>query len=132
MNKITYDNVMDFVKNKSEFTNIDPEKIANNSEAIMKKVSIVGDFVKLITNIKNMISMIKASCMKQYKNVPKKTIVSICFALSYVFSPADLIPDNIPGIGYIDDISVVEYVIKSANKDIEDYVEWEKQQSSAA
>ena len=132
MNNSTYGEVMDFVKDKSEYSNIAPDKIAANSDAIMRKVSVAGEFVKLLGNIKNMVHMVKAYCKQQYKKVPKKTLVSVCFALIYVASPADAIPDATPGIGYVDDIAVVEHVLKSANKDIEDFVEWENQQSSAA
>lgn len=132
MNKKIFDDVMDFIKGKSEFSNVDPEKIVVNSDAIMRKISIVSEFGKLLANIKNMINMIKAYCKKQYTNIPKKTLVSVCFALFYVASPVDAIPDSIPVIGYVDDVSVVEFVIKSANKDIEGFVEWESQQSSAA
>lgn len=132
MKNTTYNEVMDFVKDKSEYSNIAPDKIAANSDVIMRKISVAGEFVKLFANIKNMIHMVKAYCKKQYTKIPKKTLVSVCFALFYVASPADAIPDNIPVIGYVDDIAVVEHVLKSANKDIEDFVEWESQQSSAA
>ena len=132
MNNTTYNEVMDFVKDKSEYSNIAPDKIAANSDAIMRKVSVAGEFVKLLGNIKNMFHMVKAYCKKQYTKIPKKTLVSVCFALAYVASPVDAIPDNTPVVGYVDDIAVVERVLKSANKDIEDFVEWESQQSSAA
>jgi len=132
MNNTTYDEVMDFVKDKSEYNKIAPEKIAANSDAIMRKVSVAGEFVKLLANIKNMLHMVKAYSKKQYRKVPKKTLFSICLALFYVASPVDAIPDNTPVVGYVDDIAVVERVLKSANKDIEDFVEWESQQSSAA
>ena len=132
MNNTTYDEVMDFVKDKSEYSNISPDKINANSDAIMRKVSVAGEFVKLLANIKNMIHMVRAYCKKQYTKLPKKTLVSVCFALAYVASPVDAIPDNTPVVGYVDDIAVVERVLKSANKDIDDFVEWESQQSSAA
>ena len=132
MGKMTFDDVMDYVKEKSEYNNIAPDNIAANSDAIIRKVSVAREFVKLLANIKNMIHMVKAYCKKQYTNIPKKTLVSVCFALAYVASPVDAIPDNTPVIGYVDDIAVVEHVLKSANKDIDDFVEWESQQSSAA
>lgn len=110
MRKITYDDVMTFIKDKPEFSSVAPSAIADDSDEIMRKINLVDEFSNLIRNIKNMINMIKAYCSKRYTKIPKQTLMSVCFALFYVFSPVDLIPDNIPVIGYLDDVAVVEFV----------------------
>jgi len=45
--------------------------------------------------------------------------LSIAGALAYVIMPIDVIPDFLPGIGYIDDVFVVGMVMKSLANDIE-------------
>ena len=47
------------------------------------------------------------------------TYVSIAGALAYVVFPIDIIPDFIPGVGFIDDVFVVGYVMKSISDEIE-------------
>jgi len=42
----------------------------------------------------------------KYKGVPWRTIAMVIFALLYVINPFDLIPDFIPGVGWIDDAAV--------------------------
>ncbi len=55
---------------------------------------------------KIMFAMLKDVKKGNYPNVPWFTIASIVVALLYVFNPFDLVPDFIPGVGYIDDLAV--------------------------
>ena len=47
--------------------------------------------------------------------------IAIAGALAYVVLPIDIIPDFIPGVGFIDDIFVVGIVMKSISDEIERY-----------
>ena len=49
----------------------------------------------------------------------KKTYIAIAGALAYVVLPIDIIPDFIPGVGFVDDIFVVGIVMKSISDEIE-------------
>ena len=73
-----------------------------------------------------------ASWFKQFKllydmvtdksfQVSPKTYVTIAGALAYVVLPVDVIPDFIPGVGFIDDAFVLGFVIKSLHDEIERY-----------
>lgn len=48
----------------------------------------------------------------------------IISAMSYFADPIDLIPDHIPGIGFLDDAMFVEIVIRDLNAEIEAYNEF--------
>ena len=48
-----------------------------------------------------------------------RTYVMIAGALAYVVLPIDVIPDFIPGIGFVDDLFVVGFVMKSLTDEIE-------------
>ena len=52
-----------------------------------------------------------------------KTYLAIAGALAYVVLPLDVIPDFIPGIGFLDDIFVVSIVIKSLADEVARYKE---------
>ncbi len=132
MKTFTFEETVCFEKKGKNFDNVKPDDVVNKSSGILRKIKLVKEFASFVKNIKTLIEMVKAYCCKIYTVVPKNTIVSISFALIYVVTPVDAIPDNIPGIGYVDDIAVVERVLKSTNRDIEDYKEWEKQHHNVA
>ncbi len=54
-------------------------------------------------------------------------MISIIVALIYFLSPIDLIPDTIPGAGYIDDVVVVSGCLALVRTDLEDYRIWRKE-----
>ena len=53
--------------------------------------------------------------------IDSSTYLTIAGALAYVVMPFDVIPDFIPGIGFIDDIFVVGMVVKSLSNEITHY-----------
>ena len=57
---------------------------------------------------------------KKFK-ISKTAYIAIAGALAYVVLPIDIIPDFIPGVGFIDDIFVVGIVMKSISDEIERY-----------
>ncbi len=61
-----------------------------------------------------------------YREIPLKTIIKIIAALIYFLNPIDLIPDAIVGIGFIDDLAVLTWVYKSAQDELDSFIEWEK------
>ncbi|MCQ2377794.1 MAG: DUF1232 domain-containing protein [Victivallaceae bacterium] len=59
-----------------------------------------------------------------YRNVPWKFIAAVGFAIFYLVNPFDLVPDMLPGIGYVDDVSVFGLVLASFKSEIEKYKAW--------
>lgn len=51
-------------------------------------------------------------------NLSNDIIKKILFAMSYVINENDEIPDIIPEYGYLDDISVVQWILNDIKKDI--------------
>jgi uncharacterized membrane protein YkvA (DUF1232 family) len=69
------------------------------------------------TNFKLLFDMIRD---KEYV-VDKKTYLMIAGALAYVVFPLDVIPDFIPGVGFLDDAFVLGFVIKQLQEEIYNY-----------
>ena len=75
-----------------------------------KNASWYGDFMLLY-------NMITDSTYK----LEKKTWLIIAGALAYAVLPVDVIPDFIPGVGFIDDVFVLSVAMKSIKDEIERY-----------
>lgn len=73
-----------------------------------------------------MIRMVKAQISGEYREFPWRTLAMIVGALIYFVTPLDMIPDVIPVLGLTDDISIVYWIYKSVQEDIEQFEEWER------
>lgn len=61
-----------------------------------------------------------------YSAVPWLTNVLAAFTLLYVYSPSRLISDLILGVGMLDEVTVIEFVVKSIKNDLDDFQAWKK------
>ncbi len=106
-----------------KFSEVDTTTVLNNTADILNKSSN-GPLAKFFDDIKTMCEMVKHWVKKDYKEIPVKTIGMIILTLVYVFSPLDIIPDVIPGVGLLDDATMVGFCIAAARSDIEDFRIW--------
>ena len=53
--------------------------------------------------------------------LPKKDTNRVLNALAYFTEPEDLIPDHVPGIGYLDDAIMIELVVRELRHEIDAY-----------
>lgn len=53
--------------------------------------------------------------------LPQKDTTRVLNALAYFTDPEDLIPDHVPGIGYLDDAIMIELVVRDLKHEIEAY-----------
>lgn len=90
-------------------------------EEKLKDIPLVGD---ALSNVPTLISLVRDYVNKEYPDPPVGTIVAIVAALLYLLAPVDLIPDVIPGIGYLDDAAVIAFCLKQVGDDVVAYKEW--------
>ncbi len=110
------------------------KKLLNNAEKLKKLIgsaqqkaakkkkqmkSVWGD-------LQTLLRLIAAWRKKEYTEIPWKTILYVATAIFYFVNPFDIIPDFIPIGGYLDDITIITYVITSIQKDIDRFKEWEE------
>jgi len=75
--------------------------------------------------LKSLIRLSRAYVTRRYKRVPWTTMLYAVGAVVYFVSLVDLIPDFIVGVGLIDDVAVIGWVLKSIKKELEEFREWE-------
>lgn len=110
-------------KNARKTDKEDLDHVIKNEEAVEAKISR-GILEKYSELGKLMLDMLKDYKNGVYRKVPWFTIGSIVFALLYVLNPFDIIPDFIPGLGYIDDLSVFTIALRFVETDLHNYLDW--------
>lgn len=73
---------------------------------------------------KVMLSMVSDYVKGNYREVPYWAISASALALLYVLNPIDIIPDVIPGVGFLDDATVVAFCLSLMEKEIDRYKAW--------
>lgn len=102
----------------------DVEVAMSSQEAIADKI-VNSSLLKKYTELgKVMFGMLKDYRKGIYTNVPWFTIAAIAFSFLYILNPFDIIPDFIPGIGYIDDFAVFTFGLKFIESDLHKYLDW--------
>ncbi len=66
---------------------------------------------------------------KDFK-ISKQVYLAIAGALAYVILPVDVIPDFIPGVGFIDDVFVIGFVMQSIADEIARFKKYKKAKES--
>ena len=77
-----------------------------------------GEVNSLTNKVKLFILMIRSYVKGEYREVPLKSILLIFAGLIYFINPFDLIGDFIPGIGYVDDMSIIYWILRSVEEDV--------------
>ena len=81
---------------------------------------------KIWQDLQALFRLLKAWRAGHYPHVPWQTVVFAIAGVVYFVNPFDIVPDFLPGAGYLDDATVVGFVIKSIRQDIENFLAWEK------
>jgi len=70
--------------------------------------------------------LVRAWATGRYKSVPLKTVILAIASIIYFVNPFDVIPDFLPGIGYLDDAGVIAWTLKSIYDDLLKFKLWEE------
>ena len=73
------------------------------------------------------IALVRSWMRGEYDGVSRQTIVAVTAALLYFVVPFDLIPDFLLGWGFVDDASVVGYVMAMLAAEMDAFRQWQEQ-----
>jgi serine/threonine protein kinase len=105
----------------------DPESLRALFDSAAKKASIISKkpFRQNWAYLQTMLRLIRAYHRGEYDQVSDDALVWIIAALNYLVDPFDLIPDNIPLLGLVDDAHVVELVTDKTRRTLDAFMAWE-------
>ncbi len=107
----------------------DPERLQKLLASSIKKIRQLRKDTEGADSLKHTVStlnrMVRAYINGEYSKVPWKSLLLITTGILYFVSPLDLIPDFIPVLGYLDDITILIWIFKSLKSEIESFEEWE-------
>ncbi|KNC12860.1 MULTISPECIES: YkvA family protein [Pseudomonas] len=83
--------------------------------------------------LKEDVQLLQALCLAywrgEYRNISPKALLSIVAGLVYFVSPIDAIPDWLLGVGMLDDIAVLAWVMKTLSGELDTFRAWRERQS---
>jgi uncharacterized membrane protein YkvA (DUF1232 family) len=88
-------------------------------------------FGGLWSDFTDMLRLLRAWNRGEYRGLRWATILSSLAAMIYFVNPFDLLPDIFPIFGYLDDATIVAWVLHSIRTDLENFRLWERSASSA-
>jgi uncharacterized membrane protein YkvA (DUF1232 family) len=104
-------------------TDLTPDQILKAAGGLLEAVgeTEVPDFVSgRLQKIQTMIDMVKDNDWQ----LPEDETTRVLNALAYFGEPEDLIPDHIPGLGFLDDAIMVELVCRELRHELDAYVDF--------
>jgi len=95
-------------------------------EVSEKMASISKDpFKENWAYLQAMLRLVRAYSRSEYRAVSQDSLLSIVAALNYLIDPFDLIPDEVPFLGFIDDATVLSFAVRNSKDDLDDFMTWE-------
>lgn len=110
------------------------ERILKNKERtqkVLSKAKWLCDMLcnlpfigKLFDGVGTLCELIMDYSRGLYNRIPLATVISLLAAIIYFVSPVDLLPDELPFVGVLDDAAIIYMVTMAAKNDIEAYKRW--------
>jgi len=106
---------------------IDPERLRALFEEASRKAAAVPrePFKDCWPYLQAMLRLIRPYFRGEYRNVSQNALLSIIAAINYFVDPFDLIPDEIPFLGFLDDATVIAFAVQRTRETLDDFMTWE-------
>lgn len=100
--------------------NASPEDIVASAAELLKDVGKTGIPKFVAERLDKLETMIRMLADHEWA-LPHPDATRVLNALAYFCEPEDLIPDHIPGLGFLDDAIMIELVVRELQHEIEAY-----------
>ncbi len=118
----------DYIEDQSKGIDEDDINRLNKKKTKLRKLLSLSVFAKQKDKAKLLLEIVQNYKNGSYNTIPWRSIAAITFALLYIINPFDIVPDVLPFIGFVDDLSVFMALSNLVEKDVEDYKMWKSSQ----
>ncbi len=105
----------------------DPSRIDSLLRSLEDKLKDVPVAGTALARVPLMAAMLKCYATKEYDQVSPKVVAAVAGAFFYLVKKKDLIPDNIPIIGHLDDIAVFTLALRFVEPELRAFEAWRAQ-----
>jgi uncharacterized membrane protein YkvA (DUF1232 family) len=115
----------ELVRERAKHMNEDDLRTLLDKEQSAEKrlSSLNASLPRMVTHVRLGFGLVKDYVQGNYRKLPFWSVASVAAALGYFLAPTDLIPDFIPGIGYLDDAAVLALVLSGIREDLKKYAD---------
>lgn len=113
-----------FDKGTSKVDDEHVKKAAESADKLKEKLKDTKALSKFFDELMLLVSLVTDFWKGHYRKIPYKAIAAIAFTILYVMNVVDLVPDFIPGLGLLDDATIVGLCLKLVSYDMEQYKLW--------
>ena len=105
----------------------DPKALRDLFHEAMRKTGSIpkAPFKELWGYFQAMLRLIRAYYRGEYRAISVSNLVMIVGAIIYVLNPWDLIPDWLPGVGFLDDATILAFAVQKTREALDDFTSWE-------
>ena len=116
------DQAEEYAKNPGKLQRL----VKNAKEKLMDMEDRRTTFKNVVRHVSVFIRIMRDYSAGYYPYLPWKSLLSIVGVVLYFINPFDVVPDFIPGIGLLDDVTLLAWVYRSIEGDVDNYLAWEK------
>ncbi len=113
-----------FIAEESKDISHDDLEKLERKQNRLKKILNLKVFANQKEKIKLLLEIVQQYRKGAYHQIPWRSIAAMTFTLVYIINPLDMVPDVLPFVGYVDDVSVFMALLKLVERDIQDYEDW--------
>ena len=105
----------------------DPESLRELFEQASDKAAAIPKTAlnELGPYLQAMLRLIRAYARGDYRDIPRDALLTIIAGVSYLVDPFDLIPDEIPFLGFVDDSTVIGFAVSRTRHALDQFMIWE-------
>ena len=81
---------------------------------------------ELADQIKRLGRLLRAYANGSYREISLGNIVLVVAAILYFVTPLDLVPDALPGAGFVDDATILAFVLARLEAELAQFAAWER------
>jgi uncharacterized membrane protein YkvA (DUF1232 family) len=87
--------------------------------------TVTGALESVRSELRTSLALVRAWLSGGYSGVSTQTIVLLVAGLVYLVTPVDAVPDVLPGIGFVDDLTVLGFVFGQIRRELSAFQEWQ-------